>query len=135
MSKVLLVILGLTALAIASLPLKISEGATLARLIRNDGQLTIPCEGGSGNYLMTFGNLPTGWRQEGNNLIIPLILTAKGEYEVYARVIDSEGNTIEGKIILNINGIIVNVLSSIGSSNVISATVDQQTGQSSGGSS
>jgi hypothetical protein len=80
MYKTLFLILGLLFVAHSTSEISFKEGPQIAQLINTEGRLTIPCEGGSGIYLITCSNLPEGWRQIGNSLVVPKILTAKGDY-------------------------------------------------------
>lgn len=106
--KGLAIVLALLVLASSGYgPLQFQFGNTLARLVNNQGYISISCTGGSGNYNYNFSNLPAGWSQSGNNLVIPNIAGLRGAYAIRARVQDSNGNVINGIINLNINGLAV----------------------------
>lgn len=83
----------------------------------------IPCIGGTGNYRYQYRNLPRGWGQKGNALVIPGILNVNGQYSIKARVEDSEGNVIEDNIKLTINGVLINVQSSADAENKVTFSV------------
>lgn len=106
--KGLAIVMALLVLTFAGYgPLQFQFGNTLARLINGQGFIAISCTGGSGGYSYNFSNLPYGWSQSGNNLIIPGIAGLRGAYAIRARVQDSSGNVINGIINLNINGLAV----------------------------
>lgn len=73
--------------------------------------------------------MPRGWAQKGNSLVIPGILNVNGQYDISARVEDSEGNIVEGNIKLTINGVIVNVQSSADGQNKVQFEVNQESSQ------
>ena len=107
MSKTVILLVALLVLTIASGPVKFRFGRSLAKLVRSQGHYEIKCEGGSGKYNVKVENLPEGWSQNGNVLLIPNILNLKATYTFRASVSDSEGNKLSENVILRINGVII----------------------------
>lgn len=98
----------------ASSNMQFQFGNTLARLVNNQGYVSINCAGGSGPYSYNFSNLPLGWSAQGNSLIIPGITGLNGAYSFRARVTDAAGNVLNGIINLRINGVAVVIESGSG---------------------
>lgn len=90
-------------------PLEFQFGNSLARFVRNQGIIPFYCVGGSGAYQFTFRNLPVGWSQNGNTIVVPNLSSVRGTYMIGIYVQDTSGNTLSGNINLNINGLAVSI--------------------------
>lgn len=81
--KAVLLVLILLAIGYSSTsPLQFQFGNNLARFVRNQGVIPFYCVGGSGVYTFTFSNLPVGWTQNGNSIIVPNMNTLRGNYMI-----------------------------------------------------
>lgn len=118
MIKAVALLFALAIMVSAGGPLTFQLGNNLAALTRSgsryNGLVTLGCQGGSGQYSFSLSGLPAGWSADGNTITIPNIVNVVGNYVVNARVSDSNGNVLEGRINLVINGVNVVIQSTAG---------------------
>lgn len=121
MRKTVLILALILLVCSNSSPLSFQFGSNLARYVQNHGVIFINCYGGSGEYTYSYSNLPQGWSQSGNSIIVPNLSTVRGTYTVFLEVRDTLGNVLSGNIVLNINGLAITITPASGSNNNVSS--------------
>lgn len=106
MIKALVLILSIVASALSLQLGLVGDSASLYRSgSQYNGRVSLDCSGGSGSYRFEITNLPAGWTAENNVINVPNIVNVNGDFVVGVRVTDDAGNTFQGNVKINVNGV------------------------------
>lgn len=78
----------------------------------------VSTSGSSGSYGVKYYNLPHGWRQYEDKIVIPNVLSSKGEWSFGGRAV-SGGNTVNDRFKVSVNGLQVKISSGSSSKNCV----------------